>query len=788
VNVHSFGRMPKGRAGRLRELLAIPPADGAWEELSAIADANPYGELGDAPVLYIQSSRGFARSSWVEEDLDEALRDRTVVLLGGESESGKWRTAWEAVGRVLPDARLLVPRLGVPVLAELLNLTPPLRVGAGPVVVWLDGLERYLDSGTGIGVEMMERLQSLAPRVVILASVRGDVRANLLSSQGGLGPVARQVLDVAATIVVPAPDRLPGQGRAGTERLNAYADTGLDGLRAADIPILERRYRDGRAGRATRIGWAIVHAAADWRRTGMLRPVTERELRELTAFYQDQNQSERVSALEDAQWAAGLGWALTVPLGATASLLREISPDEAQEQGEPATRSFQPVEFLTGDRVEPGTAPRDQSDIPDAVWKFTLRRCDPFELIAVSIAANKDAGVAVAEAALRRAMRSLDASSSCLAGLLLAGRLEERGEVTGAINAYRQCVADGEHLAPESPRRSSGAARHQVGGQGMEMPAGPAMVSAACLNLASLLRKENRTQEAVEAWRKGMAREDPGGAPLCAMSLGGFLNQHGDPAGARSAYERALDLYTRHGDPDDMHGMAAVELGLFLARTGEYSAARPVLEIALRSGHRVAAPKAAAMLGMILLVSDQDPVGARRAFVVAADADDQEVAARARFELAKLDAETEPEKAVSHYRALTSCDLREIAEESWLRLGILLYDVLRDLPGAEEALQKAMGARDEVTRGKAAYCMGRLLLDREEWDGARRAFAIAVQTDVAKAAGLSWVYLGDTQVRLGQISEGRQSYLRASRSSDARARQLGADRLRELDLGDGADE
>jgi hypothetical protein len=35
-----------------------------------------------------------------------------------------------------------------------------------------------------------------------------------------------------------------------------------------------------------------------------------------------------------------------------------------------------------------------------------------------------------------------------------------------------------------------------------------------------------------------------------------------------------------------------------------------------------------------------------------------------------------------------------MAEESWLRLGILLYDVLGDLPGAEEALQKAMGARD----------------------------------------------------------------------------------------------
>ena len=282
------------------------------------------------------------------------------------------------------------------------------------------------------------------------------------------------------------------------------------------------------------------------------------------------------------------------------------------------------------------------------------------------------------------------------------------------------------------------------------MQAGPALVSVACLNLANLLCKENQTQEAVMAWRKGMAREDPGGAPLCAMSLGGFLARHGDLAGARSAYERALDLYTRHGDPDNMHGMAAVELGLFLARTGESSAARPVLEIALRSGHRVAAPKAAAMLGMILLVSDQDPAGARRAFGVAANAEDQEVAARARFELAKLKAATEPEEAVSDYRALTSCDVREIAEESWLRLGILLYDVLRDLPGAEEALQKAMGARDAVAKGKAAYCMGRLLHSREDWNGACHAFMVAVETDDPKTAGLSWVFLGDAQAGLNQ--------------------------------------
>lgn len=247
--MHGFGRVPWGRAERLRELLAIPPSDGAAEELPAIADVDPDGELGnDAPILYNRSSRGFVRSPWVEEDLDEALRDRKVILLAGSSESGKWRTAWEAVRRVLPDARLLVPRLGMPVLAELLSLDPSLRPGPGPVIVWLDRLDAYLATGNEMTAETMERLQSLAPRVVILASVRGDVHTHLLGSQAGFGPVARQLLAEAATIVVPAPDTPARRGRAGSGQLNSDEEhRDGTGAPATDTAILERRYRDGRA-------------------------------------------------------------------------------------------------------------------------------------------------------------------------------------------------------------------------------------------------------------------------------------------------------------------------------------------------------------------------------------------------------------------------------------------------------------------------------------------------------------------------------------------------------------
>lgn len=234
--MHGFGGVPRGHAKRLRELLAIPPLDVAAEELPAIADAGPDGELGnDAPILYNRSSRGFVRSPWVEEDLDEALRDRNVILLAGSSESGKWRTAWEAVRRGPPNARLLVPRLGMPVLAELLRLDPPLRPGPGQVVVWLDRLDASLATGNETTVKTMERLQSPAPRVVILTSVRGDVHTHLLGSQASFGPIARQLLAGATTIVVPAPDTPARRGWAGTGRSNADGERS-DGIGAGVPP------------------------------------------------------------------------------------------------------------------------------------------------------------------------------------------------------------------------------------------------------------------------------------------------------------------------------------------------------------------------------------------------------------------------------------------------------------------------------------------------------------------------------------------------------------------------
>jgi hypothetical protein len=75
------------------------------------------------------------------------------------------------------------------------------------------------------------------------------------------------------------------------------------------------------------------------------------------------------------------------------------------------------------------------------------------------------------------------------------------------------------------------------------------------VNLGNMLNEEGRFDDALAAYRAAVAEIDhprPGSIPSAApyLSLGAFLRRHGDPAGARAAFERALDLADQERDPD----------------------------------------------------------------------------------------------------------------------------------------------------------------------------------------------------------------------------------------------
>ena len=73
-------------------------------------------------------------------------------------------------------------------------------------------------------------------------------------------------------------------------------------------------------------------------------------------------------------------------------------------------------------------------------------------------------------------------------------------------------------------------------------------------------------------------RRHPDYAPRAAFNLGVLLEKQGDVAGARAAYQRAIDS----GKPDYAL-MAAVNLGMVLGKQGDVAGARAAYQRAIDS-------------------------------------------------------------------------------------------------------------------------------------------------------------------------------------------------------------
>jgi predicted negative regulator of RcsB-dependent stress response len=109
------------------------------------------------------------------------------------------------------------------------------------------------------------------------------------------------------------------------------------------------------------------------------------------------------------------------------------------------------------------------------------------------------------------------------------------------------------------------------------------------------------------------------------------LAEQNDRAGARSAYQQAID--SGHADAAPK---AAVYLGVLLAEQGDPAGARPAYQQAIDSGHADAAPLAAVNLGN-LLAAQGDPAGARSAYQRAIDSGRQEAKPAAEEALSALE-------------------------------------------------------------------------------------------------------------------------------------------------------
>lgn len=260
-------RAATDRERRLRAALRVWP-------LPEVADAAP-GDLGirAASASLCDAATGMTR--YVSRTSDAAaLRSLTrdgLLLLIGEPLSGVTRTAWEVVRSARPRAHVLVPS-DIEALVRAVDVEDVLRDVAGPVVLWLDRVERL----TGLDPVWLRRLTRDRADVAVVATIATSDYEEWVRRDPGLAdlfepgvPLARYPDDdevARAAVQYPGVDLTEGVGAAFTSdrALMARARGGW-----AACPL-------DPPGSDCAVARVLVTAAIQWRATGTSRPMPPR--------------------------------------------------------------------------------------------------------------------------------------------------------------------------------------------------------------------------------------------------------------------------------------------------------------------------------------------------------------------------------------------------------------------------------------------------------------------------------------------------------------------------------
>jgi hypothetical protein len=420
--------MTSRRSPAARSKSVLPVATLRSGRVPTVAEVSPYGIVGVTPRKHLP---GDPFPPYVGRDLDptldELLRLRGVTIVTGASKVGKSRTAFEAVRRVFPASKLIVPTACTKALTSLLG-DPPFVRSPDPPVLWLDELDRFLGDVTGFDHALLDWLERGDGRMVVVGTVNLTRREDLLGTEGPIGRAARLLLEHADQVVVPT--RPSPRERAEAERLYPGQQFGRGiGAELVGTAALERAYDAGRT--AVPIGWALLQAAVDWRRAGMLRPIPEADLWDLCPRYLD-------TVPTAAQRAEGLAWACR-QLAPQVALLRAI--------GRPRSRSFRPFDHVVAyaDWHIAGPARR----IPHGSWEVVVARTTPEEAARVGFTAYTRGDHLAADAAWSRASAYGDEEVGPWAAQqlrLLRGRPRRAGLARPALERLRE------------PRRPTGVA------------------------------------------------------------------------------------------------------------------------------------------------------------------------------------------------------------------------------------------------------------------------------------------------------------------------------------------
>jgi hypothetical protein len=487
------------------------------------------GVPDEIPPEYVPRDTDFAVRAKVEA---AAQRGRFVLLVGGSS-VGKTRCAVEAVKTLLPDWWLVHPAGPAEVTA--LAQAPPPRT-----VVWLDELQRYLDSEQGLTGATVRALLNPPHQAVIIGTLWPDryTAYTVLPGPGGPDPHAREreVLKLADVIRIAPEFTSAEQDRARAvavrdPRLRVALESPRYGLTQtlAAAPQLVARWEDAKT--ANPYAWAVLTAALDAARLGARAPLSTDLLRAAAPGYCTSQQQAEAPG----NWfEQALAYATTKLHGATAAL----SPAGA---GMGQVAGYTAADYLLQHASQQRRVVRVPASTWDAVLSYIRDATDAVRLAdsarnwllyryaiplyrRAAAADDEKAAARLAALLVRRGdveeLRARADAGDEKAAWWLADLLVERGDLDGAIQLLRARADAGDEKAAS---RLAGllARRGDLAGLRARADAGD---QSAAEQLAVLLARRGDLAEAKQLLRPYADAGDE----MAAWLLAYLLAQRGD--------------------------------------------------------------------------------------------------------------------------------------------------------------------------------------------------------------------------------------------------------------------
>ncbi|MEK2472208.1 tetratricopeptide repeat protein [Streptomyces noursei] len=495
----------------------------------------------------------------------------TLVVVRGESCTGKTRTAFEAVRAVVPDEfELLFPADADGLLAVLAADALDTRT-----VLWLNEAQNYLDdpAGEAVAAALLRRLDDDGPLIVIATLWPAHEEAlTAAPAQDGKDPHwhARTLLGQARRIGVPR-SFADGLDAANNEAHHDHSLAAALEAGGADMtqtlaagPDLVRHYEDP-AGPHGCYGKALVEVAMDAYRLGVTGPLPLSFLEAAAPGYL--TDSERRNAGVD-WFAHALAYAQTLVKHTTSSLQDVPRPS--------GMGSLSGVVRLADYLQQHGRRTRQALYPPTSFWDAVLEHLS-----------NTDELRHLAHAACQRSRHSTAAALYCAAAnagntyalLDLASMREKSGDREAAERLAHQAADAGNPRALEVLARMRWESGDREAAERLARQAADAGNPRALRMLGGMLEEIGQWQGAARLYR---AAADAGNIDAL-MDLAWMHNSVGDSTGAEALYRSAADAGNSQG---------LLELALMRQESGDREAAERLARQAADAGN----PQALRML------------------------------------------------------------------------------------------------------------------------------------------------------------------------------------------------